>query len=50
MKKEEIIKFNEVSNKRHLDLNKLMKEAFVEKKNVVKKIVKKKGNKKSAKK
>ena len=47
MKRDETIKFNEVSSERHLDLNKLMKEAFVEKKNVVKKVVKKKANKKS---
>jgi len=50
MKKDETIIFNEVSSERHLDLNKLMKEAFVEKKNIVKKVAKSKANKKLTKK
>jgi hypothetical protein len=50
MKQDEIIKFNELTRERHLDLNKLMQEAFVEKKNIVKKVLKKKANKKSTKK
>jgi len=37
MKQYETIKFNKVSSERHLDLNKLMLETFVEKKKVVKK-------------
>ena len=50
MKKDETIKFNEVSSERHLDLNKLMQDVFVEEKKIVKKVVQKKANKKSTKK